>query len=84
MPVFQSLLHQPEVAPFVLQALRGIQNDRYGYGRPFSHGRFQPIRYGVVALPGGKQLWLYWNPDLRPTTVVTFALLGPYPSTTVE
>src|SRR3954467_2900619 len=85
MLVFQSLLHQPMVAPFVVTALRGIQNDRYGYGRPLTHGRFhfQPIRAAVVALPGDKQLWLYWNPDLTPTTVVTLAVLArPDPSPT--
>ena len=74
-PVYQTLVEQPMAAPFLLKALRGIQQDPGGCGRPVRGG---PLRCDVVALPGDKQLWLYWNPTVDPTVVV-LALFPPDP-----
>ena len=76
---YQKLIKDPLSAPFVLQALRSIQHDRHNYGRPLRAKPFHggPMRTYVIALPRDRQLWLYWNPMMTSTTVVTLAVLSP-------
>lgn len=76
---YQKLIRDPFSAPFVLKALRGIQDDRHKYGRPLRAPSFHggPMRTDVIALPRDRQLWLYWNPDMKPTTVVSLAVISP-------
>jgi len=76
---YQKLIKDPFSAPYVFQALRSIQHDRHSYGRPFRPKSFHggPLRTVVIALTRDRELWLYWNPDMTPTTVVTLAVVSP-------
>jgi hypothetical protein len=75
---YQKLMNDTFIAPFVLEALRSIQRDRYGFGRPLRAKPFRggPMRTAVIALLPDRQLWLYWNPDITPKTVVTLAVVS--------
>lgn len=73
-PEYQRLSKDPFDAPFVFEALRRIQDDRYSYGRP--HRPKPPLRTAVILLLPNRQLWLYWNPHMTPTTVVTLAVFS--------
>ena len=70
-PLFQSLISDQAIAPFLLKALRSIQQHPSDCGRPFRlPGKAEGLlRTDVVALPGDKQLWLFWNPAMAPVEV---------------
>lgn len=76
---YQRLIADTSTAPFVLKALRSIQRDCHNYGRPLRAKPFYPgpLRTEVIGLSRDRQLWLYWNPMMTPTTVVTLAVLSP-------
>lgn len=69
--MFQSLISDPAVAPFVLKALRSIQEHSGECGSPFLWREVPgSLRKDVVALAGDRQLWLFWNPAMDPIEVI--------------
>lgn len=78
MSVFRQLIADAGSAPFLLKALRSIEQDPLHCGRPFRGvPNHQTTRIEIIALPRDKQLRLIWNPTMHPPEVILLLVSPP-------
>jgi len=66
---YNTLTGDPSAEPFVMNALRSIQQDPARWGRSFN-GPYPGGMRNDILLPGNRQLALLWNPATDPIDVM--------------